>query len=770
MNRKIIWETNNTDTNLLQFIRLKKLRGIPTIPSQRCLFILLLLVLLSISAATAQSQQPLQLPRLNEPVVLDGLSDEPAWEGIPSLPMTMFEPTFQGTMTEKTEVLVAYNQNYLFIAGRFYYTDPSGIRANTLYRDGFSGDDLFEVIIDSFNDNENAIIFGTTPAGIRRDASVSNDFDGFGAMNSDFNTFWDVEKIINDEGWFLEMRIPFSSLHFQEDEGLVTMGLSVARLIVRKAERHVFPAISPAFAQYAFVKPSQAQKVVFEDLRPHKPIYFTPYAVGGLGQTYKLNNDGSAYIHEDQVQHDVGFDLKYSLTNNLVIDLSANTDFAQVEADDQRVNLTRFSLFFPEKRLFFQERAGIFNFQTGGSSRLFHSRRIGLANDGSLVPLLGGVRVTGRVGPWDIGFLDMQSSQEKTRPSENMGVLRLRRQVINPFSYIGAMMTSRLDTEGSYNLAYGLDGVFRLYGDDYLTFIWAQTFNDTPGLPSQPVSLDAGRFRIEWERRNRERFAYLTSLMWSGPDYNPGLGFIQRSNITQVQNSLSYGWLPDQTSDLQWHAVSVQSTAYIRNEDGTVESATFGPEWNFTRKSGDSGSIAGDVIYEDLPFSFRPFRDVEVPAGSYTFYRMGASYSMYRSNLLRANVSLQGGTFYDGWSAGLSLSPTWNVSKHLELTGSYQYNRIRFEVRNQQIDTHVTRLRVQTALNVKVSLHAFIQYNHTAESLTANVRFRYNFSEGTDLWIVYNEGIHTERSGFQPRLPLTDNRTIMLKYTHTFIL
>ena len=735
------------------------------------LVILLGAFILPFTSSFAQSGEPLVLPYLSSPIILDGLSDEQAWVSIPPLELTVYEPTFRDSPTEYTEIRVAYDEHYLFVAARMYDDNPAGIRMNTLYRDGFSGDDLLEIILDSFNDNENAIIFGTTPAGVRRDAAVSNDFDGgLGALNRDYNTFWDVETVVNEEGWFAEMRIPFSSLRFQDEDGRVIMGLTIGRLIARKFERHIFPAISPSIASYAFIKPSLAQKVVFENLRPRKPLYVTPYGIAGLGQSYALNETASAYARDDHMERDLGLDLKYGLTNNLVMDLSVNTDFAQAEADDQMVNLTRFSLFFPEKRLFFQERAGIFNFRTGGSSRLFHSRRIGLAEDGSPVPLLGGARISGRMGRWDVGFLDMQSAAGDNRPSENMGVIRLRRQMLNPYSYAGTMLTSRIDTDGSYNMAFGVDGVFRVFGDDYLTFVWAQTFEKTPSGSTTPASISAGRIRAEWEKRTREGLSYRTSAMWSGPDYNPGLGFIRRRNYSQFQNTLSYGWLPGVSSALQWHAVSLIGTTFVRNEDTTVESVEFGPVWHFTQKSGSSGAVAGHVLYEYLRVPFRPFSNIEIPAGRYTFLRCAASYTVSWSQLLRGQSSIEAGSFYDGWSASVGLSPTWSVSKHLELSASYQYNRIRFPVRDQEIDTHLARIRIQTALNVKVSLHAFLQYNHTAEALTTNVRFRYNFREGTDLWIVYNEGINTERDRFTPALPLTDTRTLIVKYTHTFTL
>ena len=211
------------------------------------------------------------------------------------------------------------------------------------------------------------------------------------------------------------------------------MGITLQRKVARKTERLVYPPV-PSIANWAFLKPSLAQKIVLEGIHPQKPLYITPYGLSGLGQTFDLNEAGTSYPLENDAKGELGVDLKYGLTNNLTLDLSLNTDFAQVEADDQQVNLTRFSLFFPEKRQFFQERAGVFDFRTGGLSRLFHSRRIGLNDDGEPVRLLGGARLVGRAGRWDVGLLDMQTADSEALPSENFGVLRVRRQVFNAYS------------------------------------------------------------------------------------------------------------------------------------------------------------------------------------------------------------------------------------------------------------------------------------------------------------------------------------------------
>ena len=405
---------------------------------------------------------PVTLVRIDTPITLDGVVDESAWDAIEPLPMTMFSPTFGAPLTERTEVRVGHDDEYLYVSGRMYDSDPEGIRTNTLYRDVYSGDDLIAIVIDSYNDHETAVWFTTNPAGARNDRTISNDAD-FGSgmpMNSDWNSHWDVATTQTDEGWFAEFRIPFSTLGFQAPAGTATMGLISYRFIARKNERQTFPSIDPRWGGLAFAKPSLGQRIELAGVRPTKPLYITPYSLGGVSQVPQLREPpvvpAAAWNVEDDFTTEVGFDLKYSPTSNLALDLTVNTDFAQVEADDQQINLTRFALFFPEKRQFFQERASTFDFNTGGFvNRLFHSRQIGL-DDGSLVRIYGGTRAVGRVGGMDFGFLNMQTAAHDGRSTENMAVFRLSQQVFNPFSSVGAMVTSRLGSNAEDNLAYGV--------------------------------------------------------------------------------------------------------------------------------------------------------------------------------------------------------------------------------------------------------------------------------------------------------------------------
>jgi hypothetical protein len=720
----------------------------------------------------AQGSGRLALPRLDGPIQLDGLSDEPAWEAVqPWLP-TQYEPDNGAPPTERTEFLVAYDDDYIYFALRGYDADRTGIRSNTLYRDRLSGDDHFEILLDTFNDNETAVLFTTTPGGIRKDAAISNDASGGGIasggwINGDFNTFWDVETVVNHEGWFAEMRVPFTSLRFQDEDGQVVMGITLQRKVARKTERLVFPPV-PSIANWAFLKPSLAQKIVLEGVHPRKPLYVTPYGLSGLGQSFSLNDAGTRYPRDDDLKGEAGVDLKYGLTNNLTLDLTVNTDFAQVEADDQQVNLTRFSLFFPEKRQFFQERAGIFDFRTGGLSRLFHSRRIGLTDDGQPVRILGGARLVGRWGPWDVGFLDMQTADSETLPSENFGVLRLRRQVFNAYSYAGAMVTSRVGTDGSHNLAYGLDGVVRVAGDDYLTLQWAQTFDHEQIDDANLGLVNSGRFTAELERRRRRGWGYNAVVAWTGPAYDPGIGFTQRNDFTLLDDAASYTWLPSDASSLIWHTLGLAGFAFVRNGDRSIESAEVGPEWEFAAKSGAGGSLEAKVLFEDLLVPFPLSEEAVVPTGSYTFFRVGASYHVSHTRLFQLRPRVEAGTFYDGWQATAEVSPIWYVSPHLELAGSYRFNRIRLPDRDQRLDAHLARLRIGTALNTNVSTNAFIQFNSATNNVSANVRFRYNFREGNDLWIVYNEGMNTDRYRLTPPLPFTDTRTILFKYIYTF--
>lgn len=725
-----------------------------------CVITFLLIGLYSIGF----TQDRLVLQQISSPVTIDGASNEAAWQNIQPLPMIMYEPAHGGSMTEKTEIRIAYDENFLYASARCFDSDPAGVRLNSLYRDRTYNDDTFTLILDTFNDKENALFFQTNPAGIRIDAAISEDGSSW---NGNWNTFWDAAAVKNDQGWFAEIRIPFSSLGFQTIQEEVIIGLIAGRFIRRKNEMQLFPAIPNEWPSHT---PSQARETVLRGIKSQKPVYITPYLLGGYGETAVLNNDGTAYRMDGEDTKDIGLDVKYNLTSNLTLDLTVNTDFAQVEADDQRINLTRFSLWFPEKRRFFQERSGTFNFYTGARSfsTLFQSRRIGIHN-GEEVPIWGGGRLVGRIGAWDVGILDMQTQSTDDLPTENFGVVRLRRQVFNPYSYTGAMVTSRINEKGDYNIAAGWDASIRLTDKEYLNLVWAQTFDKSIQDEYKPKFIESSNVVAHFRRRSREGLNYRFSLARMGKHYHPGMGFVTRRDFTEFFWSVSYNFFMREDSPMRL-LEPLQCFGFVawRNEDKSVQSAQVEWDTDFHWKTGHYLWADVEMYYEDLNGPLYFPGNTTVPIGSYTFYKCEGGYVMPRGNLLRFSVDFGYGSFYDGTRSEAGVDVTWNASRHLEVVLDYGFTRVDFSERSQDFNSHITRLRVRTGLNKHFSIHGFIQHSSTANFLTSNVRARYNFSEGHDLWLVYNEGINTEREGGELLLPRTNDRTVMCKYVYTW--
>ncbi|MDX1430308.1 MAG: DUF5916 domain-containing protein, partial [Rhodothermales bacterium] len=505
-------------------------------------------------------------------------------------------------------------------------------------------------------------------------------------------------------------------------------------------------------------------------VRSSRPVYVTPYVLGGAGSAAELSTGGNRYTTDESFPREIGLDVKYNVTSNLTLDLTANTDFAQVEADNQEVNLTRFSLFFPEKRQFFQERSGIFNFDLGGANRVFHSRRIGLDDAGQEVRIFGGTRLTGRAGDWDVGLINMQTDETGGIPSENFGVLRLRRRVLNRYSYAGVIGTTRLGTDGSYNVTYGVDGSFRVVGDEYLTVRMVQSVDDAIVDERGYRPMDSGVLRAEWERRTVRGLSYEASLTRVGEHYAPDVGFQSRTGYFRPDVGLSYGWFSDGASAFRQLSVGASGFSFLRLGDRSVESAAGEAHATLELMSGVTfgGGVAVEI--EDLADTLTFANGAFVPQGRYRYPIAELRYSARDGALFRPEIELSGGGFFDGSLLSVALSPTWNASRHLEFGGSLQVVTIRFPDRNQDFDFVISRLRAQVGFNRQASVSTFVQYNSAADLVSANLRFRYNFREGQDLWVVYNESVNTSRDRIVPMLPFTEARTLLLKYTHTFSL
>ena len=715
---------------------------------------------------------PIPAHRLTGKIVLDGKIDEAAWHNIPPIIYKTQVPEFGKDPSEEAKVLLAYDDKYIYLAGNFELSDPSLLRATTYKRDAFDATtDMFGMAIDTYLDKENALGFFTAPTGLRWDGTVWNDAQGgddFASipLSLDWNTFWDVATTQSESGWSAEIRIPWSSLRFQDDDGTVIMGITSWWYIAAKNELAMYPLIPLKWGMMSAWKPSQMQEFRFEGIYSQKPLYIAPYILGGFQQDFDLDESETAYHSTNDPTYEAGLDIKYGLTNNLTLDLTVNTDFAQVEADDQQVNLTRFSLFFPEKRLFFQERASVFDFRFDSFNRLFYSRRIGLNDDGEQVRILGGARMVGRIGKSDIGFLNMQTGKKGDEPSENFGLLRLRQQVLNSNSYIGGILTNRTDFEGKYNRSYGLDGILRLFGDEYLTVKWAQTFE--PDKANEVFSLKPARIFLDWERRRYDGFSYRLTMSRVGEDYAPGMGFELREAFTSFAPKISYGWIPGEKSKfLRYQFYS--KGFWLRNRlSDKVETArgTLGLE--FETKKGWFGNISLVRNQEFVPEAFDLSDEVDIPVDTYHFWQFQGFGSTPFSNLVSTFFNFNIGEFYDGKLLSFGLVPRIKLSAHFDLEGFYLLNFADFDKRNKQFTAHIAQVKMQYMLNTKFSVAAFLQYNSLEKIYVGNVRLRFNPKEGNDLFIVYNDLLNSKRDRELPRLPFSSSRAIVFKYTYTF--
>ncbi len=724
----------------------------------------------------------LKIERASGEINFDGICDETAYDLLKPLPVEMYRPNHGSKPTEKSEIFVTFDDDYFYMAARLYYSNGGVIRATTKKRDGAEGgNDNFGILLDTFNDNENALCFETNPSGLRSDFTIDNDAQvnlGARPFNRSWNTFWDVKMKVIGDVWHVEMRIPFSSLRFQEVDGKVYMGMTVWRQVASKQEWNVYPLISNKLGSFSVWKPSQAKKVVLEGLHRTNPVYITPYVLAGLDMANELNETSSAYKLNNERKLSAGLDVKYSLTSNLTMDLTFNTDFAQVEADDQVVNLTRFSIFFPEKRQFFVERSSIFTIRTGYEDQLFYSRRIGLY-EGEIIPIIAGVRLVGRAGKWDIGFMDMQTGSHEyidedtdslvRIESTNYGVFRARRQVFNPTSYAGGMVTTKIDTKGNYNINAALDLIYNPFRNDYINVNYAQTFDSE--LPLTNAVFNHGKFYFNWANRSNIGLTYDFIFSRAGKYYDPEMGFERMEDYTRTYGLLGYGWVyNDEEKRMLNQQLMIWAWINKRNVDFITDLSRISIGYSFSMKKGYRANFDLFQYHEYLEEPFDLTDEVVFPVGYYDYTTLEGGFGTPSNKLIIFQARYTLGTYYDGIMAALGpVGITLRLNSSFNLGLDYQYNQINIPERDQYFKAHLARLRTELTFTTKLSLMMFFQYNTYDKFGINNIRFRYNPREGNDLYFVYNGNYNTFLTREDPNLPLLDRNTFIIKYTYTFI-
>jgi Domain of unknown function (DUF5916) len=723
------------------------------------------------------SKPPLKIHRLKQVINFDGLSNEPAWSEALSVPFMASDPVWGQAPTEKTELQVGFDDRYLYVAGRCFTQDSNSIIGRTLVRDGYRNDDWMTFQVDSRFDRQNALVFSIHPLGARFDLATSNDAIELGTstFNATFNMFWEAKTVMNKAGWFYEMKIPLYNLRYKNDsDGNVAMAISATRAIQRKQEYHQFPAL-PQNAIDGLMKPSLKQPVVFMNLPRQRLFLVTPYLLTSRARNYQLNVDKTNYEKNIRERFQTGLDAKIGLSAYLTLDLTANPDFSQVEADDQLVNLTRFSLFFPERRLFFQEQAGLFEFSLGGASQLFYSRRIGI-NEGQLTSIYGGARLTGKLdSKTDIGVLNMQTAPTNLNdnsklPSENFGVLRLRRKIWNDRSFMGAMFTSRSGANRQ-NYAFGTDALINPKNNHYLIMSASSVFDKTENTP-QKSGLGATRFSFLWENRKLDGFFHRVGYTYSGADYDPAIGFVDRTNYHYWLGSLSYGKFAKARKGLfQYKRFNFLNTEGFNNaQSGKLESMLAQSNGRFATFKGTVFTPGIEYNYEFVANELDFGNGVTIAPDVYRFTVFRLGFAPPRFKNIRVPIRVSEGGFFGGRRFNFNLSPLFNLGKNWEVQGNYDYSYLRFAEKDLYRHIHILRLRVNYAMNLHLSASLISQYNSNAKQFFNNFRLRYNFRDGHDLFMVWNENFFSDRRIIDRDVlrPVSGDQAFILKYSYTF--
>lgn len=708
--------------------------------------------------------QSIEIERTKGDVIFDGKVDEAWWSQIKEFRTRQVVPKADTEPNENARIHLAYDDDYLYLAGRI---EGEKIAGPSKKRDEFSlQQDWIGILIDTYKDGENALGFYSTPAALRLDLAVFEDAVGGFPINLDWNTYWDVKTEWQADHWTIEMRIPFSSLKFQvNEEGNAEMGVIVWRANAAYNEISTWPYVPNNWGEWSTFKPSQAQTVVFKGVKNTKPIYITPYVLAGHNRTF-----GGSPTPELTTQniYTAGLDVKYNVTSNITADLTFNTDFAQVEVDDAQVNLTRFNLFFPEKRQFFQERASIFDLRVGGSDRVFYSRRIGIDNDGNLENILGGGRATGRVGKFDVGLINMTTRDGVSwQPDRNFSVVRLRRQVINSQSYVGVLATHKNDFLGDYNTTYAFDATLRLAANNIFQLRLAQSLTD--GFENNLLSLDPSRLFINLEKFQFNGFTYDIALARNGIDYNPELGFESRTDFSSVFAIFGYGWQAEEGSKLLQHNIRMYNFGYWRNSEGQSETLNSGASYDTEWKTGHGFGVFHYLRQERL---FTPAEIVEgvvVDKGAYVINVSSISYNTPGAGRIQYSVNLRGGDFFDNKFYSFTNEIGGFVFPDLSLGLFYNYNPIfvgGWQAGNVR-QVHLARLRFLYTISTKLSLSGFFQATSEGNVGLGNFRVRYNPREGVDLFVVYNNETSLDRFGqFEfNEVPL---QSLVAKFSYTF--
>ena len=697
------------------------------------------------------------------PPIIDGRLNDPAWRDAEPISGFIQRERYEGQpVTERTEVRIISDGQALYVGAWLYDRDPGGIIAGEKVRDGdISKSDYFGILLDTYHDRQNGFVFTTTPAAIEYDAQVVNEGEGgglqlpgqtramagsLGGFNLNWDGTWTVATSVDSNGWYAEFRIPFTTLRYGSGDQQ-TWGLNLVRNIRRKNEESFWSFVP---RQFSLQKVSRAGTLDGVRVPARRVLTATPYSLAGVERNYLINADFKG-------RSDFGGEIKYGVTPSLTLDLTYNTDFAQVEVDEQRTNLTRFPLFFPEKRPFFLENAGIFSAGTPQAVDLFFTRRIGIDTLGQPVPIVGGGRVTGRVGDFTVGALQILTERATTQEAMSYSVLRLQRELAAR-SRIGVIAVQRMGTSqtSDWNRVLAVDG--RIGLREAWTVDWWGAASATPGVDHDA---DAYSARLGYETGS---WSNLARIIQVGSGFDPEVGFLNRGGGYRFYET-TIMWkkrLPNSTWLKDWHPHVGYRGYYgldgYRQEDRihlditewyTSSGANFGPEVN--------------VEHQGLQQPFAIARNVTLPIGAYEYTSMGFDAATNQSAPFSVTLRADVGGFYNGTRRGGSVTFAARRGSSLTTSLLVEYNDVRLQQGN--FTRLVVAPRIAYFFTPRVMFQTLVQYSNQVRAWTANARFGWLSTAGTGLFVVFNEG--QEAEGFF-RWDRPQARSLIVKYTRQF--
>ena len=705
------------------------------------LWMCMLSVSLSVNAETERELPRMSAHRTSEEIKVDGVFDEPVWKSVePIRQLYQIQPDQGEPATEDSEVRILYDDKKLYF-GFIFYDEMDKIVANDMRRDspGLRSNDYGFLLLDTYNDQRNAVFFRFTPVGGMEDTAVSN---SGGSLNTSWDIVWECRCRINEDHWTAEIAIPFSQLRFERSD-VMNWGLNFGREIARKQEIDAWNEAPKTYGGLAKYRTAYFGTLEgLEGITPSRHLELLPYVLPGA--SYGSSTEATEGVFE------AGTDLKYGVTPNLTADLTFNTDFAQVEADQEQVNLTRFSLFFPEQRPFFLEGASIFDvgiprpsFRRPPPLLLFYSRRIGLSG-GRAIPILGGGKMTGKIGPYGIGILNVFTDKyEKegagvspenifSEPRTNYSVVRVNRDILAG-STVGGIFINKQDAD-AYNRTAGLDFSYRPTREINIQGLWSRTFE-------ADITGNSNAFFIGGDWRTN-LFRADTSYTDIGEDFNPEVGYIQRRGVRRLRGDANYTPWPD-TFGIREIQIGPEIDIVLTQENELeTQEITFDTQFEF--KTGDDIGFEVKNTIEHLDVGFN-LQGQEIPEDDYNFTSFQVSARTSSARMIGARMQVEFGEFYHGTRRGFSIDATVRPTSRLSIEPSIEFNRITLP--GEEFDANAFGGRIGYSFSTTLFAKLFSQWSTDRDILSANFLINYIYRPGSDIYLVFDQSYNTRAGG-----------------------